>query len=253
MCQTVLAHSAKYTYTDNNLVFSCKQVSLEENSSYREAWTLFYKEDMKKALDIVEKYEASDCKCKDWWAVLRGAIYARQGRFKDSLDIVNNIRSRIIVMHQSLKDKDLLYTEEERQDIEFVFARMIGASGEANYHLNNWNDAIKDLTLYSEGIKSADIYDVIANCYYKTKQLDKALAYFKLSYQLHTDVELKDYAAYNLAALSSLKGNVEDAISWLKIPFQHHKEKWLKEIDTDEDFDPIRGKKEFKYFLKENR
>jgi tetratricopeptide (TPR) repeat protein len=226
-------------------LLSCKQKSEKENEAFREAWIHYYKKELEKALDLIERYDRPDSVCKDWWSILRGAIYSQQGRYREALESINRVRPCIEKAYETLGDKHMALTSEERQDVQFIYARMIGSSALASYHLGKWEDALRDLLIYIKDYQSADLYDIIAICYYRTREYTKSLAYFKLSFQMHENGEPKDYAAYNIGAVNAILGNVEEAIAWWKIPLEHDRKKWLEMINSDKDFDTIRKDKRF--------
>ena len=220
---------------------------------YQDAWAHYYQGKSNEALKLIDKYlkmDTHDSHYKDRWCVMLSAIYFDQARYQEVLNITSKVRSRIEKAYYEVAKDNKSISEGEKQDIVFIYYKMIGTNGSANYHLGNWAPALKDLLVYVKENPSATFYDIIAVCYYRCKEYIESLEYFKRSFNLHEDDEFKDYAAYNIGALNAILGNVEQAIFWLTIPISHDKELWIKKIKADKDFDPIRNDKRFKEFLK---
>jgi tetratricopeptide (TPR) repeat protein len=230
-------------------LLSCKQESRKEDDALWQAWMHYHNDQLENALDLVERYDRPDSVCKDWWSILRGALYSQQGRYQEALESINRVRARVEKAYEALSDKHIALTSEEREVVQYIYAQMIGSSALASYHLKKWDDALRDFLIYIKYVQNADLYDAIAICYYRTRQYTKSLAYFTTSFQMHENGESKDYAAYNVGAVNAILGNVEETIPWWKIPLEHDRKKWLEMINSDKDFDAIRKDKRFIDFL----
>jgi tetratricopeptide (TPR) repeat protein len=235
---------------DNNESISVKAEE-KEYENYKKAWIYFYQNKNEKAYQIVYEYKSLDrSKYKNWWSILTAAIYIERDQYQEVLDIIKKVRPEIEKEYMELLSNSSIFDDDKKQDVEFIYYKMLGTNGSANYYLKNWEHAIKDLLIYTQKHKSAIFYDILAISYYRIKNYQESLHYYKLSYKLHEDNEMKVTAAYNLGVLSAILGDVQQTIYWLKIPLNHNKNYWLDEIKNNEDFDTIKDNIDFKNFLK---
>lgn len=226
----------------------------ENEDKYLEAWLLLGKGERERALSIVKKYSESKVQReREDWAILLGAIYSGQKRYEDALKAISTIRPKFEKAWTIVKNEKIKLKENELKSLKFHYYRMLLISGLANYELGNFESALKDLLEYSEEFQETFIYEYIGIAYYNNKQYSESIEYLKRSYKLHKEGELKDNAAFSISALYALLGNVEEAISWLKIPLGHNRKIWLNKLkeDEDKDFEAIRNNKQFEDFLKQ--
>jgi tetratricopeptide (TPR) repeat protein len=229
-----------------------QKLNKDENDDYYKAWMLLNQGEGEKALNIAKRYYEFQ-KQSGRWAILLGAIYLGERKYEDAVNIISVIRPAFEKVYTKVKNKKIQLKENELKALKFLYYKMLLVSGGAHYELGNWATALPDLLEYSKEFQKSFVYEYIGMIYYKNKQYTEAILYFKNSYQLLGEGELKDNAAFSIAAFYSLLGNVEDAISWLKIPLSHNKKYWLQMIkdDEDKDFETIRNNKQFEDFLKQ--
>ncbi len=225
----------------------------DEREDHSKAWLLFNQGEIEKALSIAKKYYYESRTQSVRWALLLGAIYFEQEKYEDALKSISIIRPHFEKFYAKVKNKKIRLKKDELKALKFLYYKMLLVSGVSNYELGNWESALKDLLEYSEEFQKPTVYEYIGIAYYQKKQYPKSIEYFKRSYHLHKEGELKDDAAFNIGALNAILGNVKEAIFWLKIPLGHNRQFWLKMIkeDEDKDFEAIRNNKQFEDFLKE--
>lgn len=221
-----------------------------EISEYLDAWVYHNRGETKQALRAIKKFNPPNSEYEGW-AILLGAIYTEGDRYQEALDSIKKVRPKVEQLYQAIEKKQITVAEDTRELVRFNYHKMLITSGLANFKLENWSEALNDLLAYSKEHHETYIYEYIGVCFYKMDQHSNAIAFLKRSFQLHEEGELKDTAAFNVGALNALLGNVDEAISWLKIPLEHNRKLWLEKIQTDKDFDSVRKNEKFKEFLRQ--
>lgn len=124
-----------------------------------------------------------------------------------------------------------------------------------------WGEALPNLVVLTmEKPRYIHLF-MLGVCYYKVKDMDNALARFLAAYDriaieeesIDDPGDLRQMTAYNISVVFAVKLESDNAIRWLKVPLGYDSKKWLKEVESNKDFDKIRNERKFKQFLDEFR
>ncbi len=239
--------------------------SESEGGEFVKAWQLLDQDKIEKASEMTNRFNKSDSKLRDGWAVLLASIYVKRGMYREALTEVDKVRHRLaraysIIENPAGQSKETLETATSiKAQTIFLYYRMLMAAALANYKLDNCQEATTDFEIMyfmeGKGIaienKSNTFDYFLAICYYKLKNYEDSILHFKSFYSTRTDLKEKDSTAYNIAALNALLGQLNESIHWLKIPLEHDKKLWLEKIANDRDFDSARQNEFFRDFLKQ--
>lgn len=223
---------------------------------FKKAWTFYLKHEISNALEILKKIDKPD---DERTILLHSLIYLEQDKPQEALNAISNIRDKIEKAYSLIADESAKtnLSEEDVQDIKDNYHYMLYASGSAYYKLNNCNNAIKDLEMFTIKYENVTASDTLGICYALEKEYAMSIKYFKQGFNILEKQEKRNSGAYNaeaynIASVYALMHNVEESIHWAKIPLEHDRKLWLEKIQTDSDFEHIRNNRKFKDFISEN-
>jgi tetratricopeptide (TPR) repeat protein len=219
-----------------------------ERNEFVKAWLLLNQGEDEKAAEITRKHYRSG-KDGDGWTILLAAIYIGQKKYEEALKITAPIREKYEKVYSIMRSRPEIVTMSEFVSVEFLYYRMLLIRGLSSYQVGNCQTALHELLLYSRKYSEPYLYEYIGACYYKGKEYGYAVSYFKKSYDLYDDGDDKTNAAYNIAALYAVQGNVEQAILWAKIPLSRNRKFWTEQIESDKDFEKVLANNKFRDFL----
>lgn len=221
---------------------------------YKDAWESYYKGEYEKTEKVADKYIKLNQKNNERWYILLLSVYVEKDKYKEILNIIENIEPKVEKLYIESKKKGTTKKQAKYESIDFLYIQMISAKAYANYYFENWKEALDDLLLISDRNQSPTFFSFIARCYYKLGDLNNALVYKKRSFELFEENDiLKDDAAYGIAVINALMGNVDEVIKWLERPIKRDRNYILIEIDNNEDFDGIRNNPKFKKFIENQK
>lgn len=221
-----------------------------ESEDLRNAWNYVNNGENESALNIIKQYNLDEAEYRDFWMVLCSIISLKNGQWEKSLELIDSSKERLELAYNKIKLQPEIASKTDKENIIFFYKTSLFICGTANYKLGNWSAASRDLLESNNEFGDNSNLNLIAICYYNLNEYQESLEYFKQSYETSPDQELKTADAYNIAALSSMLGNTQDVLMWLKIPLENDKKLWLEKVNTDHDFDIIRDNNDFKSFLK---
>jgi len=238
------------------------QIKDQEIVDYKKAWKFIESGDIEKARDLVKKNYDEDVADSNafnlFWLVPQSVIYLDKKNYEKALYSINKARPKIERLYYALKT-DLREQveidpppEKGREYIVFNYKKILLVSSTANFKLQNWMEALNDYLEQTKEFNDKNYY-LKAVCFYQIKNYPEALINFQYAYKFKQSEELKDEIAYNIACLYSILDDVDQSISWLKIPLNHNINKWFPKIAEEKNFDNIRNNPKFKNFLKQEK
>lgn len=242
-------------------VFS-NQTKGQEIEEYKKSWEYIGSDQTEKARALIKKnYEADVADGNSFslfWLVPQSVIELGEENYEAALCTISKVRPTLERLYYALKTepeeqlKNDPRAEKGKEFIVFNYEKILIVSSTANFKLQNWMEALND---YLEGTKEFNDKDYYlkAVCFYQIKSYPEALINFQYAYKRDQSKELKDEVAYNIACLYSILDDVEQSISWLKIPLNNDINRWFSKIADEKDFDNIRNDPKFIEFLKQEK
>ena len=222
--------------------------------AYKEAWNYVEDENIEKARELVKKYYKTEKgEYKVFWLIIESTTYLIEKDYEKSLNIIEPFRSILKERYYFLKKNPEAESTVAKELVNWNYQKLLTVSSTANFKLGNWVAALTDMIEESSNGFENDNYYLKAVCFYHTKNYPEALINFQYAYKSSESEELRDEAAYNIACIYSLMNDVNQVITWLKIPLKRDRKSWFPKIYKDKDFNKIKDDQMFYEFLKEQK
>lgn len=158
-----------------------------EGDQYVKAWLNYDKHKYDESLEILNKYNKPSSPFSEGWMVLHASILIRKGLYREALDIVDAVRSRLeqaylIISTNPTATNEI--TKEERESIRFLYYRMIYVSAMAKFNLSNCTNAIDDFKImetikeYREESADVSVYYFFSDLSLSDQKISKLFGIF---------------------------------------------------------------------------
>lgn len=192
-----------------------------------------------------------------WWHYILSLNMYGKDNFDEAIANALKIKKYFSAIYKRLPLKNNYGSVQSIEEIKRTYRNILYVLSNSEFLLKKYDDAMAD---YNEFVAIAppdpDIYSRLAICYYFAGKYKSTEVWFEKAYALLSDDNDEKFTtAFNLAAIKAKQADSSGSIVWLKKIFKANKDKsiWLKKIESESDFDPIRGNHEFVGFIQSVR
>jgi tetratricopeptide (TPR) repeat protein len=216
------------------------------NEKVLQVWRLYDEGEVERALMIAEGIHDAQGDSRLILTALIGFLYEKQGRDDEALRRLDSVKP---ALREALVESARVVGGAPVRHRSFLrlYRDVLRARGFLLYAGGNCDEAVPELQemMGVVGAPNPLALSMIGSCVYRGREYDEAREYFEESYRWYEPGELKDQAAYNVAAMYGIQGNAEESVRWLGTASESGGSRWIEAASVDEDFDPVRGSEAF--------
>jgi tetratricopeptide (TPR) repeat protein len=219
------------------------------NEKVLQVWRLYDEGEVERALMIAEGIHDAQGDSRLILTALIGFLYEKQGRDDAALSRFDSVKPalREALVESARGDGGDPRAAERHRTFLRLYRAVLRARGSLLYAGGNCGEAVPELQemMAVAGAPNPLALSMIGSCMYQGREYGEAREYFEESYRWYDPGELKDQAAYNVAAMYAAQGKAEESVRWLGTAFESGGSRWVKAAGEDKDFDPVRGSEAF--------
>jgi tetratricopeptide (TPR) repeat protein len=214
------------------------------NEKVLQVWRLYDEGEVERALVIAEGIHDAQGDSRLILTALIGFLYEKQGRDDEALRRLDSVKPalREALVESARGDGGEAVAPVRHRSFLRLYRDVLRARGFLLYAGGNCDEAVPELQemMGVVGAPNPLALSMIGSCVYRGREYDEAREYFEESYRWYEPGELKDQAAYNVAAMYGIQGNAEESVRWLGTASESGGSRWIEAAGEDKDFDPVR-------------